>query len=346
MSWSPPFEVLAKLNWQMPFIWAIIRVGFDLKLFDAMVADEGKSKTVEKLAGVTGCDPVLLSRFLKHLNTADFVRETGENEFEPTPITHALATRIAVGMTKNVYDVTNAINHKLPEFLRNTGYKNPIDKDATAFKYAIGTDLHYFDWLAQPGMESQLDDFKAHMEFKTLSKKWFETVDVAQILGDPQDPDATLLVDIGGSFGHDLIDFHKAFPSMPGKLVLQDLPMTIRNLPVHDAFTPQPIVGAKAYYLHHVLHDWPDESCRKMLTQLVPAMKRGHSKVLLNEIVVPNVGAKWFDSSVDMLMLTVHSAQERTEEMWRALIESTGLKIAKIWDCEGSAEKIIEVELA
>ncbi|KAJ4347126.1 uncharacterized protein N0V89_011064 [Didymosphaeria variabile] len=339
---EPPFEVLAKLNWQLPFIWSIVRVGLDIDLFSAMVADSGSPKKVKHLAEVTGCDPPLLSRFLKHLNTADFVRETGSDEFEPTPITRAMATRSAAGMTKNVYDFANAVNHIFPDYLRESGYKNPTDKDATAFKKAIGTDLHYFEWIAQPGMEDKLDDFKAHMEYKTLGKNWFQSVDVQQIFGNPTDPEAVLLIDIGGSFGHDLIDFHSAFPDMPGKL---DFPKGI-DAQAHDAFTPQPVVGAKAYYLHMVLHDWPDESCRKMLSQLVPAMQKGHSKILLNEIVVPDVGAQWFSTSVDMLMLMCHSAQERTEGMWRDLLESVGLRISKIWDCEGNPEKIIEVELA
>lgn len=250
----------------------------------------------------------------------------------------------------------NHVHARFPEYMKNTGYKNPTDKDASPFKYGMGTDLHYWEWISQPGMEEKLDDFKAHMEFKTLGKKWFQSVDVPQIFDHPTDPSATLMIDIGGSFGHDIIDFHKAFPDMPGKLVLQELPATINTLPsdfpsqdieaqAYDFFTPQPIKNAKVYYLHMILHDWPDESCRKILSSIIPAMKKGHSKILLNEIVIPDTNASWFSTSVDMLMLLCHSAQERTESDWRKLLGSVGLQISKIWDCEGNPEKIIEVEL-
>lgn len=250
------------------------------------------------------------------------------------------------------------VHSALPEFLRNTNYKNPTNKDASPFKYGMKTDLHYFEWISQPGMESQRDDFKAHMEFKTLGKKWFQSVDVSQILNDPNtDEDAVLMIDIGGSFGHDVIDFQKVYPDLPGKLMLQELPAMVKELPAdfprdkiepqpHDFFTPQPVHGAKAYYLHMILHDWPDESCRKILSNLKPALKKGYSKILLNEIVIPDQDANWFATSVDMIMLAAHAAQERTESNWKELAESVGLKVSKIWDCDGNPEKIIEVELA
>lgn len=204
-------------------------------------------------------------------------------------------------------------------------------------------------------MEQELEDFKAHMEFKTLGKKWFQSVDVEQVFDHPTNRDETLMIDIGGSAGHDIIDFHKAFPDLPGNLILQELPTTIKSLPPdfpkdieaqsHDFFTPQPVQHAKAYYLHMVLHDWPDESCRKILSKIIPAMKKGYSKILLNEIVISDMDAHWFSTSVDMIMLAVHAAQERTESAWRQLVESVGLKITKIWDCDGNPEKILEIEL-
>jgi hypothetical protein len=45
-------------------------------------------------------------------------------------------------------------------------------------------------------------------------------------------------------------------------------------------------------------------------------------------------------------MMICHSSAERREKQWRALIESAGLKVSKIWDCGGAPEKLIEVELA
>lgn len=147
---------------------------------------------------------------------------------------------------------------------------------------------------------------------------------------------------MGGNTGQDILGFHKAHPNLPGRLIIQDLPATIQSLdtaklePVeamaHDFFTPQPVKGAKAYYMKMVLHDWPDTQCREILSNIKPAMERGHSKILINEIVIPETGADWFATSVDMLMMVTHSAAERRENDWRELLESVGLKIVKIWD--------------
>jgi hypothetical protein len=47
---------------------------------------------------------------------------------------------------------------------------------------------------------------------------------------DSSNGEAALLVDIGGSIGHDLDEFHNKFPEAPGRLVLQDLPKVIGQI--------------------------------------------------------------------------------------------------------------------
>jgi len=241
-------------------------------------------------------------------------------------------------------------------FVKERDFQNPTNKDDSAFMHAYNTKLHYFEWLNQPGMEDRQRAFGKHMSFKDMGKKWFQMTDVPEIFGHPTNPDAVLMVDVGGSHGHDIIGFHEAYPDLPGQLVLQDLPVQIEKIDRstfpkeieatgHDFFTPEPVQGAKAYYLHMVLHDWPDSECVKILANIIPAMKKGHSKILLNEIVIPDRNANWFCTSLDILMMMVHAAQERTESDWRTLLETVGLKVTKIWDCEGTPQKLIEAEL-
>jgi hypothetical protein len=64
-----------------------------------------------------------------------------------------------------------------------------------------------------------------------------------------------LLVDMGGSIGHDLSEFRRKWPDAPGRLVLQDLPQVIQGakglhssieLMAHDFFREQPIKGKLA----------------------------------------------------------------------------------------------------
>lgn len=102
--------------------------------------------------------------------------------------------------------------------------------------------------------------------------------------------------------GQTLQDFQAAMPEYTGRLVLQEIPDVINaaeslgvgkesgngsriELQEHDFFTPQPIKGARAYFMRSVLHDWPDEQCRTILGHVKDAMEPGYSKILINDCV-------------------------------------------------------------
>lgn len=254
----------------------------------------------------------------------------------------------------------------LPEYLKKRHYADPIDKGDTAFKSAFNTDLHFFEYIHLPEhAEQHLRPFELHMSAKNrANRRWVETTSAADILGDTPTPaDGVLWVDVGGNVGGDIkaVREHVArtAPAHKGRYVLQDLESTItvaktpaNALPadvepmVYDFFTPQPVQGARVYYMHMILHDWPDSACRDILKSQVPAMKKGYSKLIINDVVIKDQGAGWVETGIDMLMLGVHAATERTEAEWKALVESVGLKLVKVWDCDGEPEKLIEVELA
>lgn len=75
-------------------------------------------------------------------------------------------------------------------------------------------------------------------------------------------------------------------------------------------------------------------------------MEKGYSKLLINENVIPDKGAHWVSTGLDLLMMSVFAASERSERNWRSLLESAGFKITKIWTYEPGTESLIEAELA
>ena len=100
--------------------------------------------------------------------------------------------------------------------------------------------------------------------------------------------------------------------------------------------------------MHSVLHDWPDDHAEQILKTLKPAMEPGYSRLLLNENLIPDTNAHWETTALDLLMMTMVSAKERTETQWRHLIEErAGLKIVNIWGLEigNGVESLIECEL-
>ena len=104
--------------------------------------------------------------------------------------------------------------------------------------------------------------------------------------------------------------------------------------------------GARAYYMHSVLHDWPDDVCERILANVKNAMERGYSKLLINENVIPDVQAHWEATALDMMMLALFASKERTAAQWKHLLEKrAGLKIVKIWGVGNGVESLIECEL-
>ncbi len=165
---------------------------------------------------------------------------------------------------------------------------------------------------------------------------------------------APLVVDVGGSKGHNIEKFLQKHPDVPKEsLILQDLPEVLEKVTIHpgitacpyDFFTPEPVKGARVYYFHIVLHDWPDETATRILEVVRDAMEREYSRLLIHEVLVPAREPSLAATTLDMAMMALFSSLERTENEWRRLIDGVeGLQIAKIWKARQADESIIEIE--
>lgn len=72
----------------------------------------------------------------------------------------------------------------------------------------------------------------------------------------------------------------------------------------HNFFSTQPTT-ADAYLLRHILHDWSDEDCIKILQALVPALKNG-SRVLISEVIIPKPPARTMNTLDDKIVRFVN----------------------------------------
>lgn len=97
----------------------------------------------------------------------------------------------------------------------------------------------------------------------------------------------------------------------------------------HDFMTEQPVKGAKVYYLRNVIHNWNDEPSKVILSQIRKAMA-GDSVVIIDDVVMPNVGATWKQASMDIAMMTMLAAMERTQEHFAQLLKEAGLKLREV----------------
>ncbi|KAL9034644.1 MAG: hypothetical protein Q9180_005290 [Flavoplaca navasiana] len=223
------------------------------------------------------------------------------------------------------------------------------------FQYAHNTKKVFFDYLETPRTLDKLNNYMAgHRRGRPnwMDADFYPVQDARKDI--KLDSDTPILVDIGGGKGHDVMEFKKKFPSLPGRLIVQDLPNTIQRVASthqgiefrpHDFFPPQPIKGARFYYLHCVLHDWTDDDCRKIIGELKKTMTRGYSKLLIHNNVVPNQNAPWFMTGLDILLMTLVATSERSEKQWRDLLSSAGLIVVNSWNHPEGTESLIETEI-
>lgn len=300
---------------------------------------------------MVGVESVIIQRLARHL-VAMNVLAFNDGLFYSTPLSDALAAENFQNSISFCYDVARPPLNELPQYFKKNEYRDPASGEKSGlFQSAHATDLGPFEWfIATPPYMEYFSSFMT--AYRAGKKDWFEEgfYPVSErLLSGFQG--GVLLVDMGGGCGQDIETFVKIHG---GRAILQDKECVIADVcagrefetQAHDFFDPQPVLGARAYYLHSVLHDWSDEDSVRILKNLVPALKEGYSRVLINEIVVVEEKPVLAATSMDMMMLAFFGVRERTKRDWNDIIERAGLRISGIYNHPGVAESLIEAELA
>jgi hypothetical protein len=96
-----------------------------------------------------------------------------------------------------------------------------------------------------------------------------------------------------------------------------------------DFFADVP-AGADAYLLSRVLHDWTDNDARRVLATCRAAMGPG-SRLLVVEAILPERAADQpAVIQMDLYMLVLLGARERTEAQFRRLLADAGFEVRRV----------------
>jgi hypothetical protein len=165
-------------------------------------------------------------------------------------------------------------------------------------------------------------------------------------------------VDVGGGKGHHTQEMLEKYPNTLGRFVVQDLGLVIDDIAKsgvkrsprienqkHDFLTPQPVKGARTYWLANILHNWADPVCNVILANLREAMTPGYSKLIVANMVMADDNVPLRQSGLDIAMLYLHSGSQRSDAEWRELLESAGFKVINVWLPPGDSDGIIEAEV-
>ncbi|KAJ5385539.1 hypothetical protein N7517_003450 [Penicillium concentricum] len=354
-----PSEFIQHTFWAEPAQSAILRLAVDVRLFQHLKEAPPKGLSPVALSKKTGVEVDLLVRLSRHL-VAMNILAFHSGTFHGTALSNSLAVERYQDSILHCYNAMRPALNEIPAYFKKVAYRSPTSGGTDGiFQDAHGTDLGFFDWIV--ATPPQLRHFYSFMSTYHTGKSWFEEgfypVSQRLICGFDVEVGDALLVDVGGGRGHDVAAFVGVYGNLPGKVVLQDRKPVIAGISngavgrafevqAYDFFTPQPVKGARAYSLHSILHDWCDKDAVRILGNLVPALVRSYSRVLLNEIVLSEAKPTLATTSMDMIMLSHFGVRERTEVEWRRILEQVGLRVIGIYTYPGVAESLIEAELA
>jgi hypothetical protein len=161
------------------------------------------------------------------------------------------------------------------------------------------------------------------------------------------------LCDIGGGHGHLISNLLVKYPHMKGSVL--ELKSATKNKQLllapklgvddrcvyidGDMFNEVP--SADAYIMKMILHDWDDNECVKILSNIHRASHQD-AKVFIAEHLVPGPETPHFSKLFDIHMMCAASGRERTVDEFSALLERAGWRYAQTLHPNSGLISVIE----
>ncbi|KAI1195961.1 S-adenosyl-L-methionine-dependent methyltransferase [Nemania serpens] len=332
-----------------PLQGALAHVGIEKGIFELLAGQGNSGISSTALAQQTDIDPGLMKRLLRHYQSLGMVSQLGDDSFGPSKITKNLTSRICSAGVSFYFQVLSKVFLAVPQFLKEVNYGAATSSNFCAWNIAHGTSEPPWKWLqSYPQLAKATGEWMA--AHRDGLPTFLDAVDLGQEFVQDTTDATPLLVDVGGGVGHQCLAFRLRYPTIPGRVILQDLDNVIAlaessplpgfrdsdiEVQVHDFFTPQPVKGARVYYLRNILHNFGDDVSLKILQGIRGSMTE-RSVVLIDDIVLSESGAPPTATQMDMTMMATQGARERSETEWKQLLEEAGFSLVK--RCQYSRE--------
>lgn len=301
---------------------AFTEAGVELGLFDAMTEEPVHAN---ELATAVKADPDALKRLLRALAFTGVVERVGPDLYAHTPLSRQLRTDVP---GDNGYLIRWGMTRVMNEIMRYTA--ETVRKGSTLFEEVFGKP--FYDYLSQ-------DDIEAGNIFNRAMIGNSGRVS-SDIVGKLDLAHAQTLVEIGGGRGRLIKEILEENPHLRGVLldleyVLDDVLTELRpggalapraRLVPGDARKSVDVKG-DVYILKNVLHMWDDQTVVDTLRNVAEAA--GPNAPIYVIDVVLETGGETDDASsyMDMLMLLIMDAKERSIGEWTSLFDQAGLDI-------------------
>jgi O-methyltransferase domain/Dimerisation domain len=297
--------------------WIAQSIYFAAKLGLADYIDD-TPKSISELATETKTDPKSLYRLLRALASVGIFTEVSDRCFALTPLGATLKSDSPNSMR---YSVMAEIGDD--HFL---GWRNGLHSLRTgeiAFDAAAGMPI--WKYYAQHPEDGNIFSHSMSSMGTATAQAVAASYDFSKL---------KTIVDVGGAQGSLISTIMQSNPHLNG--ILFDLPEIIASVRVDKTlqlvagnFFESVPAGGDAYLMRLIIHDWDDEKSSIVLRNCHQAMPE-HGKLLLVECVLPPGNEPSITKFVDMLMLMMTGGKERTEEEYRALLQSNGYELQRV----------------
>ena len=315
-------------------LWVTRAVGTFARLGLADVMEDGLADHAA-IAAARGLIPNRLYRLLRALSTLGIVTEPTRGHFTLTPLGRLLSSH----SPNNTRTTAIFLNDYFADMW--THLDDALAGERTAFEALKGAP--FFEWLARnPGEARRFDRMMLEVHGP----------ETPAIVAAYDFSSFEHVVDVGGGNGSLLSAVLAAWPNLHATLF--DMPEAVAAakrgeggpLPgvrfvSADVFTTPAPAGGDVYLIRHLLHDYEDGDCVRILGNVRRAMQP-QGRVLVLEAPLPSDDSPGPGRWLDLQVMLLCGGRERTVEEYAALFEKAGLHLARTIPTKHPAMTIIE----
>lgn len=348
-----------------------LRVALDAKVSD-ILHNYPEGLHASKISERVGIEEGKLGRVLRLLATKHCFQEVQANVFANNRLSVVLHSRNNVAILAKMHTILQPISGRVfHDNLTNPTYSHSYETSKAPFMQAVkdeNIEGGFFDWA------------KRHPEI--LSMFTNAMLGMGEVMGTLSTlhhypwKGVSSLCDVGSGIGHFTVPLLRKFPHIQAFLFdspevlklaekhwIQENPEAVASEKVifapGDFFieVPPEARGLNVYYLRNIIHNWPDERARKILSTISKAMGP-QSRLLIHDCIINDASyskslqfgkEKEMDQAPepllsnfgpgnirlynqDITMLLYYNSKERTIQDIVTLVMGLNLQLDKVWD--------------
>jgi hypothetical protein len=279
-------------------------------------------KTAEEVAKAIGADAAAVYRLMRAIVSVGVLTAEPEHRFALTPLGTALRSDVP-GSMRSFLIAEMAPGHWLPW----GNLEDAVRTGRPSAPKALGMDAwEYYKRNPDEGFHfAEAMSGMSHMAMQAVLESY-------SFIG------ARKIVDVGGSHGAFVAAVLQREKTARGVLfdrpeVIDGAAATLEKAGVIDrvdcvggSFFDSVPAGGDVYLLKHILHDWNDHECVKILRNVREAMALD-GRVVVVEMLITDNGPPSPAPLLDLNMLVMLTGMERTSDDFTALFAKAGLKL-------------------